>query len=390
MTAKFLHTADWQIGKPFAGIADTTKRVLVQQERLRVIERIGQAAHDHGARFILVAGDLFDSPSPTNDTVAAACAAIGALGLPVLAIPGNHDHGGAGGVWEQPFFRAQRDARAPNLRPMLEAAPVELDDAVVFPCPLLRRHEPDDTTAWLQDASDGFPGFGGKPRIVLAHGSVHGFATESDEDEVGAARVNRIELERLPADQFDYIALGDWHGMKQVAGKAWYAGTPEPDRFPRGEDNRPGHVLVVTATRGAAPVVSAVATGRLNWLAHSFTFAGDDSIAVLENELDEMLGQRAQQDLLVLELTGSLGIAASNRLQGLLEGWRAGLLRLKLADRTGIAPTAGEIDALTRRQADPVIASVAARLVADAQAGGEQGEIARLALRELHAACQEC
>ena len=37
----FIHTADWQIGKPFAGIGDAHKRSLVQQERGEAIRRIG-------------------------------------------------------------------------------------------------------------------------------------------------------------------------------------------------------------------------------------------------------------------------------------------------------------------------------------------------------------
>jgi DNA repair exonuclease SbcCD nuclease subunit len=59
----FLHTADWQIGKPFAGIRDERKRTLVQHARTEAIKRIGAVAKDAGAEFLLVAGDLFDSPS---------------------------------------------------------------------------------------------------------------------------------------------------------------------------------------------------------------------------------------------------------------------------------------------------------------------------------------
>jgi hypothetical protein len=37
MSTRFLHTADWQLGKPFAGIGDPQKPVLVQQERIYVM-----------------------------------------------------------------------------------------------------------------------------------------------------------------------------------------------------------------------------------------------------------------------------------------------------------------------------------------------------------------
>jgi hypothetical protein len=36
MKTTFLHTADWQLGKPFAGVDDVQKRALLQNERLAV------------------------------------------------------------------------------------------------------------------------------------------------------------------------------------------------------------------------------------------------------------------------------------------------------------------------------------------------------------------
>src|SRR6187401_2481376 len=150
MTTTFLHTADWQIGKPFAGVEDIQKRSLLQQERINMLERVAGAARDQNADFVVVAGDLFDSPSVTKATVSAACSAIGKLPIPVFAIPGNHDHGGPGSLWEQPFFRQEQAQLAPNLRMLLTPEAVELENAVLFPCPLLRRHESTDLTAWLR------------------------------------------------------------------------------------------------------------------------------------------------------------------------------------------------------------------------------------------------
>lgn len=379
MSVRFLHTADWQIGKAFAGIPDAHKRVLVQQERLEVIARLGEVARTGGAEFVLVAGDLFDSPSATKATVAAACAAIGRIGLPVFAIPGNHDHGGPGGLWEQAFFQREREALAPNLRVLLAPEPVELESAVLLPCPLLRRHESADTTAWLRAAE--LERFGEKPRLVLAHGSVQGFAEED-----GA--VNRLELARLPEDSLDYLALGDWHGTKQVAAKAWYAGTPEQDRFAKGAGNEPGHALLVTAARGVAPQVETMRTSRLGWHRLAFELAEDADLARLEGQIETLLGQRAQEDLLELTLRGALGIEAAARLAQRIEAWDARLLRLTLANEVSVAPTPDEIAALTQRVGDPLIARVAAQLLSRAQATGQtDATTAQIALRELHALC---
>jgi hypothetical protein len=65
------------------------------------------------------------------------------------------------------------------------------------------------------------------------------------------------------------------------------------------------------------------------------------------------------------------------------------LLRLKLANRTLIAPTDVEIQSLTARSGDPLIASVARKLVERASGESDDAQVARIALRELQAACTQ-
>ena len=60
---------------------------------------------------------------------------------------------------------------------------------------------------------------------------------------------------------------------------------------------------------------------------------------------------------------------------------------MKLANGTLIAPTDAELQALTARSGDPLIASVACKLVERAAGDSEEAQVARIALRELHAAC---
>ena len=129
MSATFLHTGDWQLGKPFAGVDDEQKCALLQQERLNVLDRIGEVASAHKVEFVLVAGDLFDSPSVTKYFVSGACSAIGRMTVPVFAIPGNHDHGGPGSVWEQKFFQEEARQLAPNLKVLLKPEPIEVGNA---------------------------------------------------------------------------------------------------------------------------------------------------------------------------------------------------------------------------------------------------------------------
>ncbi len=192
---RFIHTADWQVGKPFAGIADQHKRSLLQRERVEVIKRIGAVALESGAEFVLVAGDLFDSPRADKATVSVACSAIGQIGLPVVVVPGNHDNGGPGSVWTQEFFLREQAALAPNLSVLLEAVPCDLGSA------------------------------GGR-----------------DDEGGDGAPAGIVDLERIPDREVDYIALGDWHGTKQVGPKAGYAGNPEPDRLTKGGGHDIGNI----------------------------------------------------------------------------------------------------------------------------------------------------
>ena len=388
MSVTFIHTADWQLGKPFAGIEDLAKRALVQQQRISALQRIAEVARSHQAKFIVVAGDLFDSHTASKATVSAACAAIGAMELPVFAIPGNHDYGQTSSLWEQPFFRHEQEHLAPNLTILLKPEPFEFAEAVLFPCPLLRRHEAIDSTLWLRSIGDEVKDFGNKPRLVLAHGSVQAFGSQEDEEENGAS-INQIDLSRIPGGSFDYIALGDWHGTKQVGDKAWYAGTPELDRFPKGAGNEPGHVLVVSAGRGVNPSVTPIRTAKLGWHQLELEMSDDLALADLEQAVDGLLGNRAQEDLLLLKIQGSLGIEATTRLEQKLEAWEARLLRLKLLNQTVVAPSIEEIEALASRTDDPLISSVAAKLLTSARGNDENAVVARVALCELYAACHQ-
>lgn len=383
----FLHSADWQLGKPFARIADEEQRGRVQRERLEAVRRIGDVARDRRAAFVVVAGDLFDSATPKDATISHALAAIGSIGVPVYAIPGNHDHGGPDSLWERPFFRRQREAVAPNFHMLLDRRPVERDDAVLLPCPLLRRHEPDDPTAWLRrwkpDSGDE------RPRIVIAHGSTRSFGGTTlgnsvDGEEAGQA--NAIDLGRLPLTEIDYVALGDWHGFLEVGEKAWYAGAHEIDRFPKA-DQRPGQTACVSVSRGGMPAVEAHQTGRLRWLRHEVVL-GEDGPDRLDRLLRESAGARYDDCLVELVLSGTVSLVDRGRLDTLLDDWRAGLIRLDLDDQVRLLPSDEEMRSLTERN-DPIIARVAAELFSKKDSGGDEAAVALTAIRLLHGLCRD-
>ena len=385
MPIKFFHTADWQLGKAFASIRDETKRNRLQQERFQCIRSLGAMAIENNASFVLIAGDLFDSSQATKATVSAACSAIGSIGVPVVVIPGNHDHAGPGSIWSQEFFKREQQQLAPNLKILVAQQPLILPEAIIFPAPLLRRHEPGDPTTWIRSAVTETALPPDLPRIVLAHGTIQGFGSTQEDDDGESTVVNWIDLSGLPQESIDYIALGDWHGTKQVGPKTWYSGTPEIDRFPKGDGNDPGNILQVTVERGKPPQIVKIPTGRLTWKELVFRFSDDESLDLFTSRLDELIGPKVDEHLLKLTLEGSLGIEASGRLEMILESWESRLIRLKLDKRVTIAPSEDEIAALTQRAEDPLISTVASQLVSDLHGDNEDAAIARLALRELHA-----
>ena len=69
MVVTFIHTADWQLGKPFAKVNNPENRSILQAERIAALQRLGALAREKNAQFIVVAGDLFDSRQPTRETV---------------------------------------------------------------------------------------------------------------------------------------------------------------------------------------------------------------------------------------------------------------------------------------------------------------------------------
>lgn len=376
----FIHTADWQLGKPFSRVADDEKRSTLRKERFAAIRRLGDLARAADAAFVVVAGDVFDSNSPSNETVSAACDAIASIGIPVYVIPGNHDHAGPGSVWGKSFFLAESRERAPNLRVLLEATPVVEDRYVLLPCPLSRRQGGDNPTAWIHELD--FAALGDRPRIVIAHGSTLNFRQEGDEED-GGRQANLIELDRLPMAELDYIALGDWHGMVQAGDKAWYSGSHETDRFPK-TGQTTGKVIVVTARRGTVPTARPEQTGHTRWLVHSETFATDGGPTALKDALNTLVGDAERGlCLLKLSLSGSLGLAGHTELTAILESWQAGLLDLRLDKNVAVAPSADEIDALANTAANPLIAKVAEELKRQIDAG-DDAEGAGTAIALLH------
>jgi DNA repair exonuclease SbcCD nuclease subunit len=275
------------------------------------------------------------------------------------------------------------EQQAPNFRIILTREPHVLEDIVLLPCPLLSRMDHADPSLWIQQVDFSRPEFQGKPRIVLAHGTTQNFSSANDEDGGVGVTSNHIRHESLPIAEIDYVALGDWHGMRECAPKVWYSGTPEIDRFPKGQDNKPGYTLSVEIGRGQAPSVKQIATTLLQWHVRDFSVNSDEDVDMVEAQLGALLEKRVNEDLLQLTLNGKLGIEASRRLEEFIETIRGRIIRVKCYGDIQNIPSDAEIQKLTQSAENPLTANVAKLLIAKAALPGDEGRVAQLALREL-------
>ena len=385
----FIHTADWQIGKPYLQISDEQKRFKLKQERLNVISRISEVINKESLHFVLIAGDLFDSPTPSISVVAEVLELIGQMEVPVLAIPGNHDHGALGTIWHSDDFIRYQEQMAPNFSLLLERKPVELESAFIFPCPLLRNKDTIDPTTWLRNL-DWSKYSSNKAKIVLAHGAIQQFGGRdySLDDDAQSSLTNLIDLDALSKTEIDYIALGDWHNLKKLSDNAWYSGTPEPDRFDQGENNQRGQILKVDVIRDSPILVRPISTGRIQWHNLTFKFNTDNDLMRLEKKIEQLISGRVLRDLLRIQISGGLSLSAYKRYQLLMGDLDKRLLRLRIKGECFQNPGLDEIEDLTRRFEDPLISQVASqlqeRLKSQKDLNSYDSSILRVALCELY------
>jgi DNA repair exonuclease SbcCD nuclease subunit len=248
MAFTFIHSADWQLGKNFGQFPAETAGAL-RLARQAVIAKIAEAARQAGARHVLVAGDVWDTKTPSNPTLRQPLTIMGeATDIQWWLLPGNHDPDGVDGLWDR------IDAVKPNnVHTLRKVEPVEIEDGVfILPAPWSRIQHGQDLTDWMA----GYETPAGAIRIGLAHGGVRGFGSE------GAAGREIIPQNRAESARLDYLALGDWHAHTLITPRTAYPGTPEPDRHKAGER---GQVLSVTLEARRAPEIHTIPTASYDW-----------------------------------------------------------------------------------------------------------------------------
>lgn len=377
---KLLHTADWQIGRTYAGFpADDA--VPMAEARFAAVERIAELAQREVVDLVVVAGDVFDSQTISERTIRRLFNALAGFAGPWLMIPGNHDAALTESVWTQ----ARRLGVVPAnvhlaLTPgVVDYPPLRLS---VLCAPLTQRHTHSDLTDWFDrhESPEGWY------RIGVAHGAVQGVLPE------GIDSANPIAADRASRARLDYLALGDWHGTRRIDDRTWYAGTPEPDRF---KANDSGQVLLIEITSpvSSTPLTSPIPTpvrvtptpvAQFRWSQRQIRLEVSSDLDALEAELSRF----EPADVCDLTVAGQIDLAGLARLKSSLAsaGARARSLRSDLGGLR-LAPTAEDIAAL---RADGYLGE----LISELRVGGDatdpaEAERARDALALLTAVLSE-
>lgn len=356
---KFLHTADWQIGRVygFEGEGDDhDPAAAMAQARYEVVARIAELATVEQVDAVLVAGDVFDKQALSDHSLRRLNHAMSAYAGRWILLPGNHDAALAESVWN----RLQRLAvLSTNVTLALEPSVIAWPEAgfAILPAPLTQRQTHADLTEWFDTAESAE----GLLRIGLAHGSVTGILAEDIDSP------NPIAADRASRARLDYLALGDWHGTRQIDARTWYSGTPEQDRF---KDNDSGNVLLVEIDApGETPRVTSKRVGRFRWRAYGVEINGSSDVEHLREQLQGL----SASDVVRLHVQGLVDFASSDQLRLLCEEARARahVFECDLSDLR-LEPTAADLASM---QVDGALAEV----VDELRSKYEQGDQAALA-----------
>ncbi len=251
---RILHTSDWHIGRTFHGHA--------MLDALRgVLDALVAQVRENHVDLVLVAGDVFDSTTPSADSYTLLTDTLVALretGAEVVLTSGNHDSAARLGFQS----RLLRSGIHVRTDPAALSDPVTVTDAdgpvhvygIPFLEPALLRHRWEGVRT--QEAAlahamarvrEDLAGRGGRS-IVMAHCFAAGVEpTAHLERDIQQGGLDVVPLSVF--DGVDYAALGHIHGRAVLSERVRYCGAPLHYGF--GEADKPrGTWLVDLAADG--------------------------------------------------------------------------------------------------------------------------------------------
>jgi DNA repair exonuclease SbcCD nuclease subunit len=320
---KFIHTSDWQIGMTRAFLSQEAA-ARYSQARIDTIRALGHLAEEHQARFMVVAGDVFESNQLSAQTLSRALDALNSVPVPVFLLPGNHDPLDASSIFRSNAFREQARGHiivVENSEPI----PVPgLANVEVVGAPWFSKRPGVDLCAQALKSLEPAPGV---TRILLGHGQVDSLSPDHSQPGV----ISQALLEQALAEgRVHYVALGDRHSLTEVgaSGRLCYSGTPLVTDF---DEVEPNEALLVELDSDACRLTP-LATGFWEFQALQRHFDGPEDLAGFAQWLDAVRGKECT--VLKVGFTGSVNLALAAQLDTLLEAQAPLFASLKRRERT--------------------------------------------------------
>lgn len=289
---RLLHLADVHLGATYGSFGRLAE---ARREEVRAaIRRLPTVAEERDVHGVLVAGDLFDRPRPAEADVAAVREVgrrLAAAGIPVFAVPGNHDALRLDpALWEEALPEAKVFRGAAFGRPQtidIPGGPLHVYGFAYDPA-----EEPDPLRTFRHSEEPGL-------HVLLVHGSV------PDAPHWEGGRALRLPVEALSAFDVDYLALGDYHAFRAPGA---FSDPALPACYPGSfaavdltEDGERGAVLVELEA-GGSPRVERLSSG-----VSEVSRVGpiDVSACADEREVADAVGARVPEGTVpVVTLTG--------------------------------------------------------------------------------------
>ena len=271
---RFLHTADWHVGKPLRGRSR-------MEEYARALEQVAQVAKDQNVDAVLMAGDVFDSPAPPPEAEKLVYDFLARLvpeKIACVLIAGNHDHPRKLGALATLLEGLKIHVR-PEVRPPDQGGVVTLtsrdgtEEARIAVLPFVAERKVVDACTVMDAEHTWYEAYSkrieqilaaltkGLPastvNIVLAHILVDGARVGTGERELHLGQIYGVNPQQLPAG-VQYIGLGHLHRPQEVLApaKTRYPGSLIELDF--GEQEQDKSVVVFEAQPQKAPSIELV------------------------------------------------------------------------------------------------------------------------------------
>ncbi|WP_022882941.1 exonuclease SbcCD subunit D [Gryllotalpicola ginsengisoli] len=286
---RILHTSDWHVGRTFHG--HPTLPALAG-----VLDALAREVREREVDVVAVAGDVFDSATPSSEAFAVLGAALRGIreaGAQLVVTSGNHDSparlgfqsefAAFGGV--HIVTRAEDHAEPVTLRGR-DGVPVDFYGIPFLEPALIRHLWPDEPLRSQADALRfamrnvrAAAAASAHRSVVLAHCFAAGGQAEASDAErdLSAGGLDVVPLSVF--DGVDYAALGHIHGRAALAEHVRYSGAPLHYSFSEAGKPR-GAWLVELGADGPAEV---------QWV----DLPVPRALAVITGELDELLTDAA-------------------------------------------------------------------------------------------------